>query len=64
MRFIKVTKKSRADYMRERRSQKYSFSVLVSKEYGERLETLLNRENLTKTAWLMEKIDQDTTNKK
>ena len=64
MKTILVTKKSRAGYMKERRKNKTSFSVLIDKEHGQRLQDHLEKTNQTKTEWLIEKIDQDTTNKK
>ena len=46
--------------MRNRRKQKYSFSVLLDKERGEKIEQHLKETNKTKTKWLEEKIDHDT----
>ena len=57
---ISDTTKSRAEYMRARRKQKYSFSVLIDKERGEKIEKHLKDTNQTKTKWLEEKIDNDT----
>ena len=47
--------------MKERRKQKSSFSVLIDKEHGEKLQKHLTKTNQTKTQWLIKKIDQDTT---
>ena len=52
--------KSRAEYMKNRRATKTSFSVLIDKEHGEKLKIHLLKNNLTKTQWLISKIEQDT----
>lgn len=52
--------KSRAEYLRKRREDKKTFSVLIDKEKFNKLEHKLQEENKTKKQWLEEKIDNDT----
>lgn len=51
--------KSRAEYLRKRRENKKTFSVLIDKEKFDKLEHKLQEENKTKKQWLEEKIDND-----
>ena len=51
--------KSRAEYMKQRRENKKSFSVLIDKEKFDKLEDKLQNDNKTKKQWLEEKIDED-----
>lgn len=57
---VRLITKSRADYMKKRREGKKSFSVLIDVKRAMAIETKLNEEGKTKTAWLEEKIDEDT----
>lgn len=49
--------KSRADYFRKRRADKKNVSVYIDKEKVEKLENKLRAQNLSKTEWLDEVID-------
>lgn len=51
--------KSRAEYLRKRREDKKTFSVLIDKEKFDKLEHKLQEEKKTKKQWLEEKIDND-----
>lgn len=54
-----VTERSRAEYFRQRRESKKSFSVLLEKEKAEQLENKLEEMKKTKAEWLNEKIDEE-----
>lgn len=54
-----VADKSRADYFRQRRESKKSFSVLLEKEKAEKFERKLRDMKKTKAEWLNEKIDEE-----
>ena len=54
-----VVQKSRAEYFRERRKLFKPFTVNLPKETLERLEQNLEKCQKTKTAWVLEKIEQD-----
>lgn len=45
--------------MKQRRQNKYTFYALIDKEKGKKLEKILIKQQLTKTQWLNEKIEQD-----
>lgn len=55
-----IIAKSRAEYLRKRREDKKTFSVLIDKEKFDKLEHKLQNDNKTKKQWLEEKIDNDT----
>ncbi len=59
-----VAEKSRAEYFRQRRESKKSFSVLLEREKAEKFEQRLEEMNKTKAEWLNEKIDQEINQKK
>lgn len=46
--------------MQKRRINKKTFSVLIDKDKIEKLEQRLNEIKKSKTAWLEEKIDEET----
>lgn len=50
---------SRADYFKERRKKLKDFGVLIDREKLETLEKKLKSQNITKTAWLNQKIDEE-----
>ena len=50
---------SRADYFRQRRENRKSFSVLLEKEKAEKFEQKLRELNKTKAEWLNEKLDEE-----
>lgn len=54
-----MTTNSRADYFKERRKTRKDFGVLIDREKLERFEQKLKSQNVTKTAWLNEKIDEE-----
>ena len=54
-----VTEKSRAEYFRERRKTIVQFNVSIPKEKHDALVEKLNKENTTKTKWLLKKIDEE-----
>ena len=54
-----MTGNSRADYFKERRKTRKDFGVLIDREKLERFEKKLKSQNITKTAWLNEKIDEE-----
>lgn len=54
---IIIADNSRADYFRQRRENKKSFSVLLEREKAEKFEQKLRELNKTKAEWLNEKID-------
>lgn len=54
-----IIAKSRAEYLRKRREDKKTFSVLIDKERFNKLEHKLQKQNITKKQWLEEKIDND-----
>lgn len=51
--------KSRADYFKERRADKKNLSVYIDKYKIERLEEILENENLTKKQWLERYIEEE-----
>ena len=55
-----IIAKSRAEYLRKRREDKKTFSVLIDKERIDKLEHKLQEDKKTKKQWLEEKIDNDT----
>lgn len=55
-----IADKSKAEYMQKRRTNKKTFSVLIDKDKIEKLEQRLNEIKKSKTAWLEEKIDEET----
>lgn len=54
-----VADKSRAEYFRQRRESKKSFSVLLEREKAEEFERKLEDIKKTKAEWLNEKIDEE-----
>lgn len=54
-----MTKKSRAEYFRERRKDRKDFSVLIPKEKYDKLDKKLKEQQKSKTQWLIEKIDEE-----
>lgn len=56
---IVIAENSRADYFKERRKSRKSFSVLLEKEKAEKFEKKLEEINKTKAVWLNEKIDEE-----
>ena len=54
-----MTEKSRAEYFRERRKTIVQFNVSIPKEKHDVLVEKLNKENTTKTKWLLKKIDEE-----
>lgn len=50
---------TRADYMKKRRVDKKTFSVLIEKDLLERFENKLKEEHKSKTTWLNEKISEE-----
>ena len=56
---IVIAENSRADYFKERRKSRKSFSVLLEKEIAEKFEKKLEEINKTKAVWLNEKIDEE-----
>lgn len=54
-----MTTNSRADYFKERRKTRKDFGVLIDREKLERFEKKLKSQNVTKTAWLNEKINEE-----
>lgn len=60
-----VAEKSRAEYFRKRRKETVKqFYVSLPKEKIDLLTSNLERLGLTRTAWLLEKIEQDFGEKK
>lgn len=51
--------KSRADYFKERRATRKDFGVLIERSKLEEFEEKLKSQNITKTSWLNEKIDEE-----
>lgn len=61
MKFITDTnKKSRSEYFKNRRKERYNIYFSLPQEKGQALENHLKETNQTKTDWIIEKIDQDT----
>lgn len=56
----KIKNKSKAEYMRDRRKNKKTFSVLLENEKYDQIDKRLNELNKTKKEWLVEKIDEET----
>ena len=56
---LKIEKKSRAEYFRERRKTRKAFSVLLPEEKYNSIDKTLKQKNKTKTEWLIEKIDEE-----
>lgn len=56
---LKIDRKSRAEYFRERRKDRKDFNVLIPKEKYEAIDKKLKEQNRTKTEWLIEKIDEE-----
>lgn len=56
---LKIEKKSRAEYFKQRRKDKKDFNVLIPKEKYEAIDSKLKEQNKTKTKWLIEKIDEE-----
>ena len=54
-----ITDSSRADYFKQRRQNKKTFSVLRDREKVEKIEEHLKKQNKTKTIWLEEKINEE-----
>ena len=50
---------SRAKYFRERRKNMYTIYTMIEKDYGDKLEKILNEKKLLKTDWIREKIEED-----
>lgn len=50
--------KSRAEYMKNIRKGRKTFSVLIEKETFDKLEEKLKKLNKTKKEWLEDKIDE------
>lgn len=57
---LKIENKSRAEYFKERRKTRKAFNVLLPKEKYEDIDKKLKKKNMTKTEWLIEKIDEET----
>ena len=56
---LKIEKKSRAEYFRERRKFLKAFNVLIPNEKYDFIDKKLKEENKTKTQWLLEKIEEE-----
>ena len=56
---IIIADNSRADYFRQRRENRKSFSVLLEREKAEKFEQKLKKLNKTKAEWLNERIDEE-----
>ncbi|NBH99128.1 hypothetical protein D7Y41_25955 [Anaerotruncus sp. 1XD22-93] len=56
---IVIAEKSRADYFKERRKERKSFSVLLERKKAEKFEKKLEELQKTKAEWLNEKIDEE-----
>jgi hypothetical protein len=56
---IIIAENSRADYFKERRKSRKSFSVLLEREKAERFEKRLGEMGKTKSEWLNKKIDEE-----
>ena len=56
---FKIADNSRADYMKKRRENKKTFSVLIEKNLVENLEKKLKQQNKSKKTWLIEKISEE-----
>ena len=56
---VKIAEKSRAEYMKLRRTSKKTFSVVVEREKMERFEKKLRTDGKTKAEWLNAKIDEE-----
>ena len=56
---IIIAGNSRADYFRQRRENRKSFSVLLEREKAEKFEQKLKELNKTKAEWLNERIDEE-----
>lgn len=56
---IIIADNSRADYFRQRRENRKSFSVLLEREKAEKFEQKLKELSKTKAEWLNEKIDEE-----
>ena len=56
---IIIADNSRADYFRQRRENRKSFSVLLEREKAEKFEQKLRELNKTNAEWLNEKIDEE-----
>ncbi len=54
-----MPRKSRADYFKKRRENLKHFNVVLPKELVESIEKRLYELGKTKTAWLIEKIDEE-----
>lgn len=54
-----VAKKNTSEYFKERRKTIGQFSVSVSREKLDKLDTKLKEKGITKTAWLNDKIDEE-----
>lgn len=52
-----MLKKDRKEYFQKFRKDKYTFSVLINKEYKEKLDKYLNKRKITKVKFLLEAID-------
>lgn len=55
----RLARKSRADYFKQRRDGKKNFGALIDRKKAEAMEAKLNAQNVTKTQWLNEKIDDE-----
>lgn len=49
--------KSRKEYFKDRRKNQYIFNVLIDKEKGKKLDDFLRKNNITKTKFLIDAID-------
>lgn len=54
-----IAEKSRAEYMKSRREDKKTFSVIVERKKLERFEEKLRNSRKTKAEWLNAKIDEE-----
>jgi len=54
-----IAEKSRADYMKARRTTKKTFSVSVDKDKMVKFEKKLSEQHQTKAEWLNGKIDEE-----
>ncbi len=59
-----IAEKSRAEYFKQRRESRKSFSVLLPAEKVIAIEKWLGEHGKTKTAWVEEKIDEELSEKK
>lgn len=56
---MKISPKSRAEYMRQRRKATKAFYVDIETEIAEQFYECLQKKNKTKKQWLLEKIAEE-----